>query len=382
MTNFKLFVKTQRIMWVKRLLYGEKNVGWKRYFDYSFRSVGGRFIFLCDYESSKLKLTSPPFYLEALKAWQDMNKFRNPTGEVMNPIIFNNRKVCINGKMIFDRELYNIGIYHVDHIVDKGHVKPVAHFQSVGIEGSDLLKILDIYNAMPMSWKEVSLSVKFQQIDPSNFNIVLNISGQETNFQSLKSRKIYDVFVKDLQESYSLQIRDGQNNFDFTSKEISDCFILPRNTTLVSKQREFQFKLLHGAMYTKEHLLKFGFVGDNLCSFCNKEPETYPHLFLHCTKVKELWQFIIEHFELVEISNMEWQDIFVGLLGNSNRIKCVNALIILLKYTIYMSRTSNLPPNVKICQIIRDFIEEEKNLAIKVGKLQLHLQKWETLQIN
>ena len=29
MTNFELFVKTQRIMWLKRLLYGEKNSGWK-----------------------------------------------------------------------------------------------------------------------------------------------------------------------------------------------------------------------------------------------------------------------------------------------------------------------------------------------------------------
>ena len=48
-----------------------------------------------------------------------MNRFRNTTGEVMNPVIFNNSKVCI--KMIFDNDLYNLGIYHVDHIVDKGH---------------------------------------------------------------------------------------------------------------------------------------------------------------------------------------------------------------------------------------------------------------------
>ena len=27
----------------------------------------------------------------------------------------------------------------------------------------------------------------------------------------MKSRKIYDFFVKELQESYSLQIRDGQS---------------------------------------------------------------------------------------------------------------------------------------------------------------------------
>ena len=44
MTNFRLFVKTQRIMWLKRLLHGQRNAGWKLYFDYCFRLVGGRFV--------------------------------------------------------------------------------------------------------------------------------------------------------------------------------------------------------------------------------------------------------------------------------------------------------------------------------------------------
>ena len=56
MIDFELFVKTQRIMWLKRLLYGEKKMGWKLYFDYTFRTVGGRFIFLCNYDTRLLKL--------------------------------------------------------------------------------------------------------------------------------------------------------------------------------------------------------------------------------------------------------------------------------------------------------------------------------------
>ena len=50
MNNYSLSIKAQRIGWLKRLLYGEKHMGWKMYFDYCSRSVGGRFIFLCDYE--------------------------------------------------------------------------------------------------------------------------------------------------------------------------------------------------------------------------------------------------------------------------------------------------------------------------------------------
>ena len=76
--------------------------------------------------------------------------------------------------------------------------------------------------------------------------------------------------MTDLQKSYTLQVRDGHSNFQFAVKALQEIFKRPRITTLVKKIRDFQFKLLHGAVYTKEHLLKFGFVTDNLCSFVSK----------------------------------------------------------------------------------------------------------------
>ena len=246
-----------------------------------------------------------------------------------------------------------------------------------------MLKILDICKKIPTSWRDATDLVKFQQVDTLTFTIGLKVSEQKTNFQCMKSRQLYEFFVKELQESYSLQIRDGQSNFDFTDKETSKHFIRSRSTTLVRKQREFQFMLLHGVIYTKEQLLKFGFVMDNLCSFCQRETETYSHLFLQCVNVKQIWQYMIEDFDLAELRNLEWKDIFLGLSGNSNRIKCINTLIILLKYTILKNRTgSTLPSKAKICKIVRDFIEEEKNLAIKAGRIHLHLQKREELKIH
>ena len=56
MTNYETFIKTQRIMWLKRLIYGENYSGWKISFDYFCRSIGGRFIFLYDYDFHKMNL--------------------------------------------------------------------------------------------------------------------------------------------------------------------------------------------------------------------------------------------------------------------------------------------------------------------------------------
>ena len=124
--------------------------------------------------------------------------------------------------------------------------------------------------------------------------------------------------------------------------------------------------------------MKFGFVTDNLCSFCQQATETYLHLFLDCLKVKQMWQALIQIFNLEEIDNLEWRDIFVGLPGKSTRIKYVNTVIFMVKYIIFQLRAGSVMPSVKkIKKLILDYREEEKKLASKRGKLAVHLQKWE-----
>ena len=153
--------------------------------------------------------------------------------------------------------------------------------------------------------------------------------------------------------TYCLQIRDGHNNFDFTTKLISQIFVRPRVTTLIRKLRKFQFKLLHGAIYTKEQLLKFGFV-DDLCSFCSQSVETYSHLFWNCAKVQSLWQDTIESFDLLELRDAVWQDIHVGMTGNTPRIKCCNTVIFIIKYIIYRARSeSTIPSMVAVQKIVK-----------------------------
>ena len=95
MTNYRLFVKAQRISWLIRLLYGNKHMGWKMFFDYCCKSVGGKFIFLCDYVLSNLNLNIPTFYLDILKAWEDFRECRNMNGKLVNPIIFSYRNIIM-----------------------------------------------------------------------------------------------------------------------------------------------------------------------------------------------------------------------------------------------------------------------------------------------
>ena len=183
-----------------------------------------------------------------------------------------------------------------------------------------------------------------------------------------------------MQESYTLRIKDNDSDFVFSKKEITNIFLRPRSTTLLTKVREFQYKLLHGAIYTKEHLFRFGFVDDNLCSFCGRVVETYNHIFWDCVLIKPLWKKVIECFETIDFQNTEWKDIHIGIEGKDLNTKCCNTVIFILKYIIFLSRSEEVfPTHEAIFKKILEYRNEEKEIALKRNKLGLHLLKWENV---
>ena len=211
-------------------------------------------------------------------------------------------------------------------------------------------------------------------VDTSEYNILLKIFGNIKMFKDVPSRKIYEYFLTNLQQLYSLVIRDGYDSFDFSKQDIKHIFLRPRTSTLILELREFQFKLLHGVMYTNEQLLKFGFVADDLCTFCKQSTETYSHLFWNCTKIQSLWQEIIDEYNLFELRNVDWQDIHVGIEVCSPRIKFCNTLILMIKYMIYRARSKLAIPSIgNVKKTIIEYRDEEKSIAEKGSVATLHV---------
>ena len=51
------------------------------------------------------------------------------------------------------------------------------------------------------------------------------------------SRKMYELLVNGLQNSFRLQVKDAHSNFSYTDEEIRDIFVRPRRTTILNKHR-------------------------------------------------------------------------------------------------------------------------------------------------
>ena len=67
--------------------------------------------------------------------------------------------------------------------------------------------------------------------------------------------------------------------FNLDSNDWSLIFCLTSKYTVNRRVAEFQYKLLHGAIYLNTLLSMCHIVNTNLYKFCNGKIETYEHLF-------------------------------------------------------------------------------------------------------
>ena len=155
----------------------------------------------------------------------------------------------------------------------------------------------------------------------------------------------------------------------------------PRQCTLNSRLREFQFKMLHGIVFTNHHLFRFKISPNNLCCYCKKEEETYRHLFFECEHAHLIWSNCNNTFDFVDIGNLNWVKIFGGIeLEDKGKERLANHFLILVKFLIFKGREKGLFINMdEINQKFKEEEWEEKKIASERGKLSLHLKKWENI---
>ena len=67
---------------------------------------GGSFLLKCNYDIKFLPKTLPKFYKECLSEWASYKETHiSTTSNVLNEIIWNNKFVCIGGKLLFRNKI-------------------------------------------------------------------------------------------------------------------------------------------------------------------------------------------------------------------------------------------------------------------------------------
>ena len=158
-------------------------------------------------------------------------------------------------------------------------------------------------------------------------------------------------------------------------------FVIMYKCTTNSKLLDFQYRLLHNCLVTNTKLKQWAIQTNELCTFCNAQPETTYHLLLHCQYSQNIWNqlfaYIAQHGNIfVTLDNNER---ILGVRGNSLSA-FYNVICILTKQYIYACRCKNILPNFfALIEKIRFEKYVEKTIAIKHGKITEWEKKWELL---
>ena len=234
MLDIESMIKAKRVVCLKKFLEDYPS-SWKTIFDKILSPIGGRFILNCNFDTAKLRIPLPAYYKECLDAWSEINNITpSSPHEVVNEIIWNNRFLCIEKMTMYRSDIVNLGIQKIGDLISANNSF--------------------LYNyATPLATAEQRF---FLDPIPSIPTIMIG-NGNVAPILDVSSKQIYQIFVglKQISPSAKQKLTDKYSN---TIIEWEKVYSLPFCTTLESKIREFQYKILNCIVFTNVKLYRFG----------------------------------------------------------------------------------------------------------------------------
>ena len=110
--------------------------------------------------------------------------------------------------------------------------------------------LISLCNALPEEWHKILKTNKNSICSKTHYLIqadfILRIEGKKVNLQSLKSKSLYDSFVSKISSIPAAQKKYNEAFSTHTSQlDWEKIYLLPFKTTLDTKLREFQYKILN-----------------------------------------------------------------------------------------------------------------------------------------
>ena len=154
MTDFNITNKALKVAWIPRI-NSENEASWKIIPGAALKKHGGiTFLTNCNYGVNTLQTNNlPPFYLEVLKQCQ-ITKDCMETLPTHEEIIWNNRKILINGKPLFGKSWFDKNIIRIGDLLHKdGTFLSFENFCNKFKLEIPFTFYFGHINAIPISWK-------------------------------------------------------------------------------------------------------------------------------------------------------------------------------------------------------------------------------------
>lgn len=156
MPDLNSMISAQRIMCIKKYLTPNA-ASWKYFLDFHLRKVGGKFLFHCNFNYSKLSITLPKFYKECIMTWASLNCVSpSSASEIYEQFLWNNRFICIESRSVFNQKLIDVGIITIRNLLDShGNFKQLFYLQHAHLSPIDHYFLFSLFCAIPEEWRRL-----------------------------------------------------------------------------------------------------------------------------------------------------------------------------------------------------------------------------------
>ena len=179
--------------------------------------------------------------------------------------------------------------------------------------------------------------------------------------------------------NFNLLIRTlGKFNFVISWQKV---YSLAFQTTLESKIREFQYKILNCIVFTNEKLSCIGLVESPISTFCQEVAESVKHLLFSCKISSDFWTHVLSWLRdnNVLVGTIDESGLIFGKFNIVNDFILINRILLLGKYYIHSRRCLNSVPTLRaFIARTRRVYNIELHIAREKNKLLVHFKKWET----
>ena len=246
--------------------------------------------------------------------------------DLSKAIVWNNKFICVGGRSVYFGNLAEKGILRMGDLISDNNqfiVKSNHKLRELNISPLDFFRLTSVIDAIPAEWREwLTTSAPIVGNEPFNLHdeIKLSFNGKSVLLETVVSKTVY----KELRNRI-ITPPTAQLNFN-------TLFINFYRSSLNTKSRKFQYKLLNRCLVTNSFLSKIGIVSSPACSFCGEMSESLEHFFISCHYSKNFWAEVIKWLDNqgVKIGQFSDKDLLFGILKCEDEL-FVNLILITAK---------------------------------------------------
>ena len=274
-----------------------------------------------------------------LCSWSKIN-FRIPhtKSQILGEILWLNSNLKVGNKLVFWKTWWDKDILLISDIFNlDGSQKSL---QEMGLDQSEWLKYQSLFSSIPQSWRLILKDQCFGENKHPMYDML--------SMSKIKNRKIYDLLIDD-QSALQKYAKRWDTIFQTEYEEYTTCFKNIFRCTVVTKFRDFQYRLLLEKLVFNKELLAWGKKDNDLCSFCGLVPETILHALLECRKIKPIMDILWNMCNVTQTAIPSAQSyLFNEIHPKADHI--INFIAIVIKQFLYKVRCRGETPHVNSIQ--------------------------------